>query len=119
VALKVRDAAFVTRTRSRTLDVPTAEAEQLYPVATALLATAWSPGQPVRLLGVGATGLVDGDAGVQLDLFQPSRWEDAERVADRVRAQFGDAALTRGALLGRTGRANRSPSRDDLPRGGT
>ena len=118
VTLKVRDAAFVTRTRSRTLDVPTAEAGQLYPVVTALLATAWSPGRPVRLLGVGVTRLVDGDAGVQLDMFQRSRWEDAERVADRVRAQFGDAALTRGALLGRAGRVNRSPSRDDLARGG-
>ncbi|HSJ44949.1 MAG TPA: DNA polymerase IV [Euzebyales bacterium] len=119
VTLKVRDAVFVTRTRSRTLDVPTAEAGQLYPVATALLMTAWSPGQRVRLLGVGATGLVGGGAGVQLDMFQSSRWEDAERVADRVRAQFGDAALTRGALLGRAGRVNRSPSRDDLSHGGT
>jgi hypothetical protein len=71
----------------------------------------------VRLLGVGAAGLVDGDAGVQLDLLSPSRWDDAERVADRVREQFGEAALTRGALLGRSGRVNRSPSRDDLSRG--
>ena len=119
VTLKVRDAAFVTRTRSRTLDVPTAEAAQLYPIVTALLATAWAPGQAVRLLGVGASGLVDGHAGVQLDLLQPSPWEGAERVVDRVRAQFGDGALTRGALLGRAGRVNRSPSREDLPRHGT
>ena len=117
VTLKVRDAAFVTRTRSRTLEIPTAEAGQLYPIVTALLDTAWAPEQPVRLLGVGAAGLVDGDAGVQLDLLSPSRWDDAERVADRVREQFGEAALTRGALLGRSGRVNRSPSRDDLSRG--
>jgi len=117
VTLKVRDATFVTRTRSRTVAVPIAEAGQLYPIVTALLATAWAPGRPVRLLGVGATGLVDGEAGVQLDLLAPSRWGDAERVADRVRAQFGEAALTRGALLDRSAAANRSPSRDDLSRG--
>ena len=117
VTLKVRDAAFVTRTRSRTVEVPIAEAGQLYPIVTALLATAWAPGRPVRLLGVSATGLVDGDAGVQLDLLAPSRWGDAERVADRVRAQFGEAALTRGALLDRSAVANRSPSCDDLSRG--
>jgi DNA polymerase-4 len=118
VTLKVRDAAFVTRTRSRTLEVPTAEAAHLHDIVTALLAAVWSPPHPLRLLGVAATQLAAGDTGVQLDMFHSSRWEDAERVADLVRAQYGDAALTRGALLDRGAGVDSAPSRDDLPGAG-
>ena len=118
VTLKVRDADFVTRTRARTLAVPTCESATLYPIVTDLLASGWSPPTPVRLLGVGATQLVGADAGVQLPMFEQTRWQDAERVADRVRAQFGDAAMTRGALLGHGTADRRATSRDDLSHGG-
>jgi DNA polymerase-4 len=116
VTLKVRDADFATRTRSRTLGVATAEAATLHATVMALLPTAWAPPTAIRLLGVGASQLVDVDHGVQLDLLGSGRWNDAERVADAVRAQFGAAALTRGALLDRAAAANSAPSRDDLPR---
>jgi DNA polymerase-4 len=117
VTIKVRDASFATRTRSRTLAVPTSQAAELYPVAVELLATAWAEPAPIRLLGVGGSGLVASGAGRQLDLLGGGRWETAEQVADRVRAQFGDAALTRGALLGGGDPVNRAPSRDDLAAG--
>ena len=114
VTVKVRDASFATRTRSRTLAVATSQSSELYPVAVELLATAWTPPAPIRLLGVGGAGLVAGDAGRQLDLLDGARWETAEQVADRIRAQFGEAALTRGALLGGDAPVNRAPTRDDL-----
>jgi DNA polymerase-4 len=114
ITLKVRDGGFRTRTRARTLANATSESAELYAVVTGLLPTAWTAPTPVRLLGVGAAQLVEVDAGVQLDLFARSRWEHAERVADQVREQFGDAAMTRGALLGRDRPVNRAPSHDDL-----
>lgn len=117
VTLKVRDAQFVTRTRARTLAVPTSESAVLHPVVTDLLASAWTPPTPVRLLGVGATQLVDTEVGVQLPMFGQTRWHDVERVADRVRELFGDAAITRGALLGGDDAGRRAPSRDDLSSG--
>ncbi len=117
VTVKVRDASFTTRTRSRTLAIATCESAELHPVVVELLATGWSPPTPVRLLGVAASRLVPVDAGVQLDIFSTSRWEHAERVVDRVREQYGDRALTRGVLLDRDGPTNRAPSRDDLPGG--
>jgi DNA polymerase-4 len=113
VTLKLRHASFQTVTRSRTLPAPTDQARDLYAVVTELLDTAWSEPSPVRLLGVGASKLVAADRGVQLDLMGTPQWEAAERVADQVRAQFGDLALTRGALLGDTPTPP-APSRDDL-----
>ena len=113
VTLKLRHASFQTVTRAHTLSTPTDEATEMFAVVTDLLGTVWSEPTPVRLLGVAASRLVASDRGVQLDLLGTTRWSAAERVADQVRAQFGDVALTRGALLGDTSRKN-APSRDDL-----
>lgn len=114
VTLKLRHASFRTLTRSHTLPVPTSQATELYRVATDLLDEVWAEPTPVRLLGVGASRLVAEGQGVQMDMLGVTRWEAAERVADEVRAQFGDIALTRGALLGDE-RNPVAPSRDDLP----
>ncbi|MBW3605525.1 MAG: DNA polymerase IV [Actinobacteria bacterium] len=114
LTIKVRDRDFTTRTRARTVAVATNETPVIQAVVDELLPTAWSPPTPVRLLGVGASQLIPADAGVQLDMFASPRWQDVERVADRVRDQFGDAAMTRGVLLGRDRPVNRASSHDDL-----
>lgn len=114
VTLKLRHASFQTVTRSLTLPVPTNQATELYRVVTDLLDQVWAEPTPVRLLGVGASRLVAEGQGVQMDMLGATRWEAAERVADEVRAQFGDIALMRGALLGQK-RDPVAPSRDDLP----
>jgi DNA polymerase-4 len=116
VTLKLRHASFQTLTRSQTLPVPTNQATQVFRVVTDLLGQVWTEPTPVRLLGVGASRLVAENNGVQMDMLGATRWEAAERVADDVRAQFGDIALTRGALLGDE-RHPAAPSRDDLPGG--
>jgi len=116
VTLKLRHASFQTLTRSQTLPVPTSQATQVYRVVTDLLGQVWTEPTPVRLIGVGASRLVAEGDGVQMDMLGATRWEAAERVADEVRAQFGDIALTRGALLGDE-RQPVAPSRDDLPGG--
>ena len=113
ITLKLRYASFSTVTRAHTLSTPTDQATDVLAVVRDLLATVWSEPTPVRLLGVVASRLVGGERGVQLDLLDGSRWATAERVADQVRAQFGDVALTRGALLGDAAGTN-APSRDDL-----
>ena len=114
VTLKVRYGSFQTVTRSSTLPAPTSQATAVFAVVGDLLPRVWAEPTPVRLLGVGASRLVEEGRGEQLDLLTSSRWEAAERVADRVREQFGDIALTRGALLGPVAPIA-APSRDDLP----
>ena len=114
VTLKLRHASFQTVTRARTLPVPTSQATEVYRVVADLLDDVWAEPTPVRLLGIGASRLIPEGQGVQMDMLATARWEAAERVADDVRAQFGEVALTRGALLG-DARHPAAPSRDDLP----
>lgn len=60
VTLKLRLAPFRTFTRSRTLSGPTRDPETAYRVARELL-RAFTPKDPVRLIGVGISSLADAD----------------------------------------------------------
>ena len=99
VVLKLRYASFETITRSRTLAVPTDQATELHHEVVGLLEELRLERVRVRLLGVGAHNLVPAGGARQLDLLGSDRWDRLERAADRARERFGDAALTRGALL--------------------
>ena len=51
----------------------------------------------MRLLGVGVSGLVDGEAPTQLRLDGPD-WRAVEGAVDDVRNRFGDGSLGRARL---------------------
>ena len=99
VTLKLRYANFQTISRSRTLPAPTDQATELHAEVAALLDALRLERVRVRLIGVGATNLVPADASRQLGLLDDDRWGVLERAADDARTRFGDAAVTRGALL--------------------
>ncbi|MGI8874437.1 MAG: DNA polymerase IV [Egibacteraceae bacterium] len=107
VSLRLRYADFTTISRSRTLAVPTDQATAVHREVTALLDALRLKGAGVRLIGVRASNLVPSGAARQLDLLGDDRWSRLERAADVARTWFGEAALTRGALLD-----------DDAPRSG-
>lgn len=106
VELKVRSSDFRTHSRARTLAEPTQLTEALWQAARALLErTVTRDILPLRLLGVGASGLVRPGA-VQRGLFDGE--ENAKRGAldeavDAIRGRFGAGAIRRGSLLGRDG----------------
>jgi DNA polymerase-4 len=70
VTLKLRLADFTTLTRARTLLAPLDDAPTLAWEAGLLMRRAWSPGQPVRLLGVRASGLASASVYRQAPLFR-------------------------------------------------
>ena len=107
IVLKVRFGDFKTITRSATLPDPTDGARDVVAAAHGLLAAVdTTPG--VRLLGVGASGLVDAST-QQLSFEDGAPLHDsAERVADRIRDRFGDSAIGTAAAIRRGGRL-RSP----------
>jgi DNA polymerase IV len=57
VTLKLRDAEFLTITRSASRDRSTADADAIAADALQLLSANWTEGEPVRLIGVGASNL--------------------------------------------------------------
>ena len=107
VTLKLRYANFSTITRSKTLRVPTDQATALHREVAALLDALHLERVRVRLIGVGTSNLVPSGASRQLDLLDDDRWSRLEHAADAARDRFGQAVVTRGALLS-----------DDVPRTG-
>ena len=78
VTLKIRTVPWKTHTRSRTLPEPTSDPGEIVSVAVALL-DRFGPPAPVRLIGVGVSGLVDAgeresgpaDASTEEDAAEP------------------------------------------------
>jgi DNA polymerase IV len=108
VTVKLRDARFRTRSMAHTLPgaVESDAALQRHAVALFHALRARVPG-PLRLLGVAASSLSDREAAegpAQLGLFgaaAPSAESERDRrlsqALDRVRARFGDEAVSLGA----------------------
>jgi DNA polymerase-4 len=88
--------------RQVTLSKPISTADEIYRTALELLA-AREPRREVGTLGVGLSGLTDGDD-AQLDLFagpSPPRNARLETAMDAIRDRCGEDAVQRARLLGR------------------
>jgi nucleotidyltransferase/DNA polymerase involved in DNA repair len=97
VQLKVRYPDFTTVTRSHTFAEPVWAARDLFAAALELLERTDAGPIAVRLLGLGASGLVEVDAPRQLDL-ETRPWDEVERAVAEVRDRFGESALGRAGL---------------------
>jgi DNA polymerase-4 len=100
VTLKLKTAEFRLLTRSRRLSDPTRLAEGLYQAALALLERE-ADGRRFRLIGVGASDLVDGDLADPPSLLDPGRQRrlKVEEAIDQVRDRLGDSAIGKGRAL--------------------
>ena len=100
VNLKVRFADFSTITRSLTLPEPTNLTQELWQSADHMLCRRLPPGHPpVRLLGMGVSGLDDARL-IQRTFFdQPEREKLArlDAVTDQIKDRFGSTSLHRGS----------------------
>jgi len=102
IQVKVRDARFRTITRSRSLAAPTSSTQLVFKQARSLLEK-WLQehlNTPVRLLGVGVSGLEEPDQhGIDYD----SRTEKAlDMTLDEIKRRYGDNKLTHARAM-RTG----------------
>ncbi len=98
VQLKVRYDDFTTVTRSHTFPEPVSTGRDLYHAALTLLERTAAGTRPVRLLGLGADGLVGAADPRQLGLAARS-WEDLEDAVEEVRGRFGRDAVARARLV--------------------
>ena len=102
VKIKLRWSDFTTITRQVTLSQPTNKEDVIYNAAEKLFQNSWKSGKPVRLIGVGTSGL----APEQLNLWEHQTKtigiETDERlnsVINDLRGKFGDRILQWGEDL--------------------
>ena len=100
IRLKLRYPDFSTMSRQTALGQPTDRGQVIYDAAQALLTANWHEGQPLRLLGVAASGLLT-DAGYQLALFDHNDQREIElnRTLDDIRERYGHQSIQRASLL--------------------
>lgn len=104
VQITIRDPDMRTITRASKLNAPTENREDIYQTACKLFEEHWTPGKPVRLLGITLQHLLARDeVPVQLDLFdyqkQPAK-EKLNRAMDALRDKFGEHAILTAGMLG-------------------
>ena len=104
VQLKVRFADFSLITRSQTLPEPTDITQELWQAADELLCQRLPPRHlPVRLIGIGVSGLDDTGTiqGLLFDQEERQKQTRLDTVADQLKNRFGIEALRRGSSLER------------------
>ncbi|TQL50653.1 DNA polymerase IV [Ornithinicoccus hortensis] len=114
VVLTVRFSDFTTITRSRTIRQSTDVGREIYATARGLYDALGLQRARIRLLGVRAENLTEGDrTPVQGLLDEPEHgWRDAERAIDRATARFGHGAVRPASLVGDGTRRGRHPDSD-------
>lgn len=105
VIVKIRDPGFHTVTRSRSLRACSNSTRTLYQLARALFEN-WRKDHrstPVRLLGVGVSGLekVLPANHASGDLLDSRAEQEIDRVFDRINRRWGDAKIVHGQTLKR------------------
>lgn len=102
VTIKVRYGDFETVTRSVTLESPTDRTDEITAAARGLF-DAWARSfRPVRLIGVGVSGLTEapGEAGL-FDTGEGERRRAVDRATDAIAEKFGKRAVRRASTLRR------------------
>ena len=99
VTLKLRYSDFSTITRSITPGRPVGAAIELYREAVGLLRRLDRGDRPVRLVGIGASGLLPATGPAQLTLDGDDRWKTVDGTVAEVRRRFGDGAVVPARLV--------------------
>ena len=105
VVVKIRDPGFHTVTRSRSMRACSNSTKTLYRMARALFES-WRENHkttPVRLLGMGVSGLEESHAADHAagDLADSRSEQQLDRVFDTINQRFGEAGISHGRALGR------------------
>ena len=108
VTLKVKYADFTLCTRRTTLPEPVSDTDSIHRAALELLARVSLEGRRVRLTGVSASGIVEGEPPATLfpDVRAAKRLE-VERVTARIAERYGDEHIVTRAALVRTAKPER------------
>jgi DNA polymerase-4 len=97
ITLKLRYEDFTTLSRSMTAQRPLSSNEAIFEAADALLTKVRNvERRPVRLIGVGASGLVDDAVQLSLEPSAETKSESLSATFDKVRRKYGTRSLQTG-----------------------
>lgn len=101
ITVKYTDYRFGSQSHQRTLTSATNVTEEIYQTAVSLLSEMWKSRIPLRLLGVSASRITDGDM-YQYNLFDGEKYErmgKLDTAIDAIRSRYGSDAVKRGRFL--------------------
>jgi len=117
LGLKLRLHDFTTLNAQKTLRHWLGSAEEMYAVALELLGKRWDGRTPIRLLGIGVSGVESASEPTQLELFpdEDDRRKKIEEAVVKLRRKMNGVTLTRASLLQPPGRdaASSGDAHDD------
>jgi DNA polymerase IV len=102
VKVKLRWSDFTTLTRQVTMPHPVDQDDEIYEAALHLFEFTWPKGRPIRLIGVGVSGLEPGQR--QLSLWDDASQQQNRRLQstlDALKNRFGEDVIQRGSDLKR------------------
>ena len=116
ISIKLRFADFTTLNRSQTLGEPTSVGQRIGDAAIELFDGVERP-LPVRLVGVRAEKLRQGQEEILTLWDDDAEWKRVEGALDDAAARFGKGSVTRATLLGRARGGSALPSHPRAPTG--
>ena len=107
VSVEMKYYTFQRTSHQQQLQRPGNEDEILYQTAKKLFREMWT-GEPIRLLGIRTSKLVEEEEPEQLSLFDLGKENEKQKrlneAMDSIRSRFGEGAIRRGAFLEKDGR---------------
>lgn len=100
VKVKLRWTDFKTITRQLTLEAPTDGSDRIYEAARKIFKAHWPEGKPVRLIGVGVTGLMPPSRQLSLwDVPKKERERRLQSAIDELRDRYGNHSIHLGQTI--------------------
>ncbi len=100
--ITIKSPKFETITRQQTLQSPTNLRKDIAENALKILQENWDIDNPIRMLGISATNLIDASEPIQAELFEensPKRTAKIEEAFLKIRNKFGDNSINFGNIL--------------------
>jgi len=97
IKLKIRWPDFTTLTRQQTLDHSTDQDQEIFTAVEELFNKVWQKGKPVRLIGVGVSGLGPPIRQLSLWDYDFEKERRLQEAVDILRQRFGSQVIQRGS----------------------
>ena len=102
VTVHIKDEQLKTISRQKHIDKPTYLAKEISEVAEELIVQNWSMKKPIRMITVTGSGLVSGDVGGQMSLFEDEeekKEENLELAIDKIRKTYGKNSIKKASII--------------------